>query len=506
MTERCSPDPSKRPFAAAPDPDRYFPAGVIEEARQRIGRCIEGGKGPALAVGSAGTGKTMLLEVLAEQFREQMSVVPLVGAQICTRRALLQMILFQLGLPYRGLDEGELRLSILHYLRTREEPSRRMLLLVDEADSLPTRLLEELRVLTNIVAEGRLLVSLVLIGNAILEERFAEPQMEAFSQRVSTRCYLAAMGREETFQYVRAQVAAADYNPDDLFTSDGLEAMFAATDGVPRLINQLGDQLVWMAQETGYTPLDGEIVQQAWSELQQLPAPWNASTSELTGEVVEFGELSQGDLSHDNPPDRDIQDDHPASIPIGSTRDIQPQAVETFDATQQLLDQLGQLDSADVNFEPEIALALPQAHNPFDESFDSEEVLFDQYSSFESQLLASAPRVINRTDTAFAQQLRQCEETVDLSVVNASPQLADAQPERTSDLGVAATFQPSIESSPAEDEDHVQVALQPRTSNNSSAVLLVEDEGRPNATIVPGQQFRRLFSSLESGSSLAGLG
>jgi len=529
MTEPCAPGPRKRPFVAAPDPGRYFPATTIEDSRQRIGRCIEHGKGPALVIGAAGTGKTTLLEVLAEQFHQRMSVVALMGAQLCTRRALLQMILFQMGLPYRGLDEGELRLSILDYLRPHDEPARRILLLVDEAESLPTRLLEELRVLTNVVADGRLLVSLVLVGNASLEERFAEPQMEVFSQRLSARCYLAALGREETFQYIRSQVAAVDCDPDELFTSDGLEAMFAATDGVPRLINQLGDQLVWMAQQTGYAPLDGQIVQQAWSELQQLPAPWEASTdslsatastSECSGGVVEFGDLSTGTFdsgdeldAHTETDETDeIDDGHPASIPISAPHDlpvevelVETEVAETTDVTEELLEQIGRLGLAT---EPAAEQSPPpQAYNPFEESFDSEEVIFDRYSSFESLLLSDAPQVTNRTDTTFARQLKQCEDSVDATSDATARQKVDAHPETLLHLGVAATLAPNVSSPPEEDPlDRQPVVLPPKTSDNNGPVLQVEDEGRPHATIVPGRQFRRLFSSLESGDTISRIG
>src|SRR6187551_1833531 len=110
MTEPTS--DQRRPFLSAPNPKRYFAAGAIEDARLRIVRAIARNEGPAILVGGAGTGKSLLLAVLAEQFAPRVAVVTLAGAQLCTRRALLQMILCELGLPYRGMDEGELRLSI----------------------------------------------------------------------------------------------------------------------------------------------------------------------------------------------------------------------------------------------------------------------------------------------------------------------------------------------------------------------------------------------------------
>jgi len=513
-----------RPFAAAPDPSRYFPATAIEDARQRIDRSIQRGEGPVLVIGAAGQGKTMLLEVVAQQFRSQLRSILLVGGQLCTRRALLQMILFQLDLPYREMDECELRLALLSYLQPQNADPRRILLLVDEADALPPRLLEELRVLTNLSAAGQLLVNLVLAGNSMLEEQFADPKLDLFSQRISARCYLSAFGRDETFHYVHAQVTASGSDPATLFTDDGLEAIFAATDGVPRLINQLGDQLLWTVAETGYSPLDGIIVQQSWSELQQLPAPWNTQSSEPVGVPVEYGELDsnvhefevsgikvsdcdtdpgdiivtefdQSDYDEDGYSDED--EDLPASIPINATQSTELKTVavdltdaestgsETFDVAQHLLQQLSDIDSAQMEPDTTETAADAAARNPFAEAFDSEEIILDRYSTFESLLLAEAPRAANRTDTAFGQQLQQFEATDTPTAENSPGVITDsARPgnfliavEEPSD----STFTPSD-----------------TTLDEIGDVLVIEECEQPETEIVNGQKFRQLFSSLET--------
>ena len=509
MSDPHTSDPSPRPFIAAPHASRYFPAAIFEESRQRITRSIERGEGPALLIGAAGTGKTMLVEVLTEQFRDAQCIVPLAGSQLCTRRALLQMVLFQIGLPYRGLDEGELRLSLLSHLRPAGTPARRLLLLVDEAESLPDRLLEELRVLTNIADAGQLLVSLVLVGSASLEERFADPKLEVFSQRISSRSYLAPLGREETLQYIRAQVATVGLDPLTVFTDEGLESMFAVTDGVPRLINQLGDQLFWMAHETGYAPLDAEIVQQAWSELQQLPAPWNTPEVEPTGSDVQFGQLESyeaeigkaEDISHEESESEDfghhkLEDDMPASIPMSLPQRAEQQSLGTgapitdaFNATEDLLAQLNQMEQDGCVSEPTVASTMPPAsttpvNNPFLEEFDSEECLLDQYSEFESQLLSSAPKVVNRYDTFFAEQLQQFEitETATMTL----DEDAKLQSLRT---------EPSEAKGETEDPQEIPGAL-----------LVVEDEAVEKIEVVPGKQFRQLFSSLQSDAESPCLG
>lgn len=487
--EDCSRiDTLERPFVAAPDPDRYFPAVVIEEARRRLARCIERGEGPALLIGGTGTGKSLLLEVLARQYRGKMTTVLLAGAQLCTRRALQQSILFQLGLPYRQLEEGDLRLSLLEFLRPLEGKPRKLLLLVDEADSMPTRLLEELRALTNISYKGELLVGLVLVGCAALEERFAEPELEVFSQRLAHRCYLSPFSREETFQYLRAQVAAVGIDPTKLYAQDGLEAIFTATDGVPRLINQIGDQLVWLVGETGYAPIDAAIVQQAWSDLQQIPAPWNLTATEELNSPVEFGELSVGVGVATAASVDECDDEMPASIPINGRLHSafgeggaygEGDEFDSLGTTDEIVDQFQNLDTT-AN-----AYAAPLARNPFHEDFASEEVVFDQYLKFEDQMLATAPRVINRLDTAFAQQLKLCE----IAVAPVAEKIVSTEPVNRIER-LAIKIEPVAV---------VQVAVETQAAHFGD-ILIVEDERPMSATVVSSRNFRQLFSNLEMGS------
>ena len=299
---------SQRPrhFPAAPDVRRYFPAACMESARERLVRAVARQEGPAIVCGPAGVGKTMLLDVLAEHFARQMEVARIIGGQIDSRRSLLQLVLFHVGLPYQGLEEAELRISLLTRLQRPTNPDAsaivppRLLLLIDEADRLPSDVFEELRGLANLADGGASLVQLVLFGGAALEEQLAEPELGAFSQRLSARCYLSPMNREETHQYVRSHVAAVGDDPDELLTTGALDALYSATGGVPRLVSQLGDQLLWLADREPGAALTAAAVQQVWSDLQQLPTPWELQKSaacpepsEAGGDVIEFGTLDE---------------------------------------------------------------------------------------------------------------------------------------------------------------------------------------------------------------------
>ena len=92
-------DRNERVFPSYPQAAHYFPAAAIEEARRRLSRAIERGDGPGLVVGAAGTGKSLLLQVLAAQFQDRFDVVLLTCARVSTPRALIQAILFEMGLP-----------------------------------------------------------------------------------------------------------------------------------------------------------------------------------------------------------------------------------------------------------------------------------------------------------------------------------------------------------------------------------------------------------------------
>jgi general secretion pathway protein A len=195
------------PFPAQPVVANYFPTQAVESARQCLVRIIERSEGPGLIVGPAGVGKTLLLQVLAEHFSDVYRIALLSGTRIDTRKSLLQNILFELGVPYRGMDEGELRLGLIDALRPSDSCRNGILLLVDEAHTLPLRLLDEIRMITNVVRDGQPRARLVLAGGSAMEERFANPKMESFNQRIAARCYLQSLSREETYEYVRAQLS-----------------------------------------------------------------------------------------------------------------------------------------------------------------------------------------------------------------------------------------------------------------------------------------------------------
>jgi type II secretory pathway predicted ATPase ExeA len=337
------------PFPAIPLVANYFPSRGIESARQSLIRVIERAEGPGLIVGPAGVGKSLLLRVLAEHFREIFQVVLLSGARLATRKSLLQSVLFELGLNYRGMDEGELRLALIDALRPSDACPNGILLLIDEAHTLPLRLLDELRMITNVVRDGQPRARLVLAGGPQLEVRFANPKVESLSQRLAARCYLNPFTRDETYEFVRAQLSGVGGDPDAILTEDAGRAVFNASDGIPRLVNQICDHALLLAHSKRVSCLDSALVQEAWSDLQQLPPPWQDAHTQYSSElntVIEFGELD-----HDEPSTTESNDDKVRDNPETETRLERSLERDSYgspdDATDDACDALALFASAD---------------------------------------------------------------------------------------------------------------------------------------------------------------
>lgn len=393
----------ERPFVAAPQAANYVPVAAMEQARQTLVRCVERAEGPGLVVGPAGSGKSLLCQLLAEHFRrEHFQVALLSSARLSTRRALLQNILFELHLPYRGMEEGELRLSLIDHLEPRGSGLAGLLLLIDEAHTLPLRLLEEIRLISNFIRDGQPRVRLILAGSAQLEERLANPKLESLQQRIAARCYLQSLNREETAQFIGQQLRRTGGNPDTLFTADALKAVYAATDGVPRLINQVCDHALVLSAVGGHDQIGAEGIEEAWADLQQLPAPWqqtpNRGSVGAQEAAVEFGQL---------PDEGAASDDSEACVAFDAGDEQSKISPEL--RTERNLDWLdrglGALDSvAGINvgslesqnedaqeFEPsgdastQVELTFTTPANPFGDDFDAEEIVIDRYASLAAE-------------------------------------------------------------------------------------------------------------------------
>ena len=304
-----------RPFISTPDASRFFSAAAIHESLSLACSAIERASGTTIVIGPTGSGKTLFLKMLEEQFSSVYKIVNLACARLTTRTELLQNIMFELGQPYKGMSEGELRLGLIDYLKPGDHCPNGILLLVDEAQMLPAVLLDEIRLLTSLVRDGQPRAQLVLAGGYKLEEVLMDPSLESFNQRIAARCYLENFSQSETFQFVRnAVVNAGGVADQPIFTEKALHAVHKHTQGCPRQINQVCDYAMILAATANSLTIDVDCVHEAWADVQSLPNQWTCTKSKAqtspgeratpvpleSGETIEFGELQNSPNLNDD--------------------------------------------------------------------------------------------------------------------------------------------------------------------------------------------------------------
>ena len=267
----------RRPFAATPDPGCCFLSPTQSPLFQTVGRCIDNGQGIAILTGSAGIGKTLLVQVLLAEATTRFTGVYLGTGQFPTRRALLQAILYELGQPYGGMTDQELRLELNTTLRNLITQRDGLLLILDEAHLLSDRLLEEVRLVADLAQHGVPLTRVVLSGNPEFEERLTSPSLAAFNQRVACHVALETLTQQESISYLEHRVSWAGGQAEQIFERSALQLMAQASDGVPRCLNQLADHALSRAFHAGTALVTESIVRQALAEVQHLSLRWNPS-------------------------------------------------------------------------------------------------------------------------------------------------------------------------------------------------------------------------------------
>jgi general secretion pathway protein A len=136
---------------------------------------------------------------------------------------------------------------------------QRTLLILDEAQNLSIPVLEELRLLSNVNSETDLVFQVLLVGQPELRVKLSRPELVQFAQRVSVDFHLRPLDRKETHAYIRHRLTVAGGNPE-LFLPEAIEFVYARTDGIPRLLNQLCDFALVYAFAEGRQSVDAELI------------------------------------------------------------------------------------------------------------------------------------------------------------------------------------------------------------------------------------------------------
>jgi general secretion pathway protein A len=232
---------STRPFDLTPDPRFLVITDVHEEALSNLEYAIASRKGITLLVGEAGTGKTTVICAAIEKQSERVHCVHLHNPAL-TRVEFVEMLAAQFSLSDKArTSKTDMLLELEQLLKRRREAGETTVVIVDEAQSLPYELLDEIRLLSNIETTSDKLVSLIIAGQPLIAERLNGPGFQQFKQRIALRCALRPLTLNESVGYIASRIRAAGGGPAQVFTREAVVLMHEYSRGIPRTMNVIAD-------------------------------------------------------------------------------------------------------------------------------------------------------------------------------------------------------------------------------------------------------------------------
>jgi type II secretory pathway predicted ATPase ExeA len=247
----------ERPFDLSPNPRFLCFTPQHREALVHLQYGLTVRAGITLLVGEAGTGKTTLIRAALQAAHDSATIVHL------SNPTLTRAEFFEHLASGFGFSEAAAR-SKVHFLRELEQAlastGPTLAVVVDEAQSVPYELLEEIRLLTNAEAPTGRSLALALVGQPELARRLDEMRLRQLKQRVILRCELTPLSLKETASYISARVRTAGGEAARLFSRDAVVAIHEHSDGIPRVISVICDNALVNGFATDQKPVGASIV------------------------------------------------------------------------------------------------------------------------------------------------------------------------------------------------------------------------------------------------------
>ena len=255
------------PFSIAPDPRYLYMTAQHREALAHLVYGLNSEGGCILLTGEVGTGKTTICRCLLEQIPDQANVALVLNPKV-SEIELLETICDELKISYPDSDNSVKTYTdrIYQFLIESNRKNEKTVLIIDEAQNLSSKVLEQLRLLTNLETNQRKLLQIIILGQPELLDILARTEMRQLAQRITARFHLRPLTKNEVKTYVSHRLAVAGQNIQ-LFPENSIKLLFKLSNGVPRLINILCDRALLGAYVEGQYAVHPPIIKKAATEV-----------------------------------------------------------------------------------------------------------------------------------------------------------------------------------------------------------------------------------------------
>ncbi|PWB59464.1 MAG: ATPase [Nitrosomonadales bacterium] len=313
-----------KPFQLKPDPAFFYGSKGHKRAMAYLEYGLSQGEGFIVITGEVGAGKTTLVRNLFRKLEPE----KILAAQIVNTHLdsddTLRMVAAAFGLPYEDTSKAALLTRLEQFLRTCDQQGKRALLVVDEAQNLSPRTVEELRMLSNFQTADKSLLQTFLLGQPEFRRTLLSGDMQQLRQRVIATYHLGPMDAAETRAYIEHRLNTVGWHGDPSMSEDAFAAIYDYSGGIPRKINTLCDRLFLM----GY--------------LEEIHAFRSSEVNDVIGDIQqEFNLPASGDDAQypPSPPESGLKSDMPANLDNVDERlsKMEKSVISVLDLLKQIL-------------------------------------------------------------------------------------------------------------------------------------------------------------------------
>lgn len=284
---------SGKPFQLSPDPDFYYESRVHKRAYAYLEYGLYQGEGFIVITGEVGAGKTTIVRNLLAHLDQGKVVAAHLVSTMLDADDLVRSVCAAFGLATKGTDKGSLLADLEAFLKNVALKGKRALLIVDEAQNLTPRAIEELRMLSNFQVGERALLQSFLVGQPELRRIMQHQSMQQLRQRVIASYHLGPLDRDETQRYIEHRLKHVGWRGDPKVEAEAYDAVFAFTSGIPRRINLVCNRLMLSGFLRDSHTLGAQDVEVVAQELKEELGTVTSAANDSGGDDSALREMEQ---------------------------------------------------------------------------------------------------------------------------------------------------------------------------------------------------------------------